>query len=260
MVNETTRKMMTGQLAELREKEKAATGLAEYFQNQILKREYSLSQLGIPIPDHNDNHPRNPEGETPRTTGEETASREAGNQEAENQEAENQEAENREVENQEVENRTATATPEPNGTKTNYAHVPGHRMQQLRYMNGDDMTGAELRELELMEQLQACPNQSSMMRTIAARTGDRSQESYRIQISSAAIHIIGAGLTKMVDARNLGNHLRYSILSKDADHWIVASNKNDAQFFPEGKPVTDDSPPVEPRDNHQPPHNGMMNL
>ena len=162
MMNETTRKMMTAQLMELREKEKAASGLAEYLQNQILNWENSMIQLGILVPDHNDNHPHHPEGEALRITAEEMANRdvenrdvenrdvenrEVENREVENREAENREAENREAENREVENRTPTATPEPKGTQTNYVHVPGHRMQQLYHMNGDDMTQAEKREL-----------------------------------------------------------------------------------------------------------------
>ncbi len=208
MADETRERAMTDHLLELRAQQKTAHEFAEYFNTQVMNWENSMIQLGVPIQSANKG------GQPAARRAEDEAVLETAGAEPAQQELQQEPEKDRKPE---------TASP-----------VSGHRLGELRKMPDDSMTQNEKREQDLLEQLVACPNQKSMMRAIATRTGAKNQDSYRIEISSAAIHIVGAGRSRM-EARNLGNHLRYTIMNDDAEHWTVDKNKNDAQFFPDGK-------------------------
>lgn len=211
---------ITDILLEMRFQRDSIMGVAEFLGRQIVNLENSMIVNGIPIPPEAEDRHR-----PPAKAGQEGPNRDGSRGDG--------------PEGGTVEARNGEAPEQPEGGKPGRRSAPnpesGQRLEELRGMSKDDTTQAEKRELELLVQIEACPNQKTIMRAIAERTGTRHQGGYRIQISCASILVIEAGRSTM-ESRPLGNHLRHTVTVEDAGNWIVDRNKNDATFFPDGKP------------------------
>ena len=232
MANDAMGRTLAAQLQEMRGLRKSAQKITEHLDAQITRYENTMIEMGIAVPQANGDEPEDG-GDGPaenpdlKATGDTAAEQDPGTQTAG---AGEPDAERTGPGGGGEDGQDAAANPKAKKNSEN-----GARLAELQEMPKDGMTHEEKLELEMMVQLAACPNQKSIMRTIALRDGTKLPNSHRIQISSAAILVIGAGRSHM-EARPLANHLRHTIVTGDAGHWIVDENKNDAEFFPNGIP------------------------